>query len=452
LEAVHEYGIAMRRQFAGNMEAALQSFSRAAELDPSFARAWAGMAGTSGNLNRPQDAEKYAKLAMEHVDRMTERERYRIRGVYYMRTQNWQKCVEEYSELLKQYPADNIAQLNLAACFGGQHNMPRAMDEARRAVQIAPKDLMARINFSLFACYAGDFQTCEREGREVRRLNPSYEEGFLVLAYAQLGQGQLPQATETYQGLQKLGARGASLAASGLANLALYEGRYRQARQILEKSVTTDVAAKQRDQAAEDFAMLAYAELLQGDKQSALAAAEKALANSQIAKIRFLAARVFVETGETAKAQKLAASLGSELQAEPLAYAKLILGEAALKDHDTKQALQLLTEAKNLVDIWLVHFDLGLAYLDAGLFVEANSEFQRCLERRGEAMELFTDDMPTYTYVAPVYYYLGRTEEGLRSPGAANSYWKFVTIQEKGDGGPLFQDAKKRLAELTPNR
>jgi len=198
--------------------------------------------------------------------------------------------------------------------------------------------------------------------------------------------------------------------------------------------------------------MLAYAELLRGEKRVAIAAAEKALANSQSAKIRFLAARTFLEAGETAKGRELGAKLGSELQAEPQAYGKLILGDAALKDHDPKQALQLLTEAKNLVDTWIVHLDLGLAYLDAGLFVEADSEFQRCLERRGEAMELFTDDMPTYSYVAPVYYYLGRTEEGLGSSGAANSYWKLVSIQEKGDGGALFQDAKKRLAELTPNR
>jgi tetratricopeptide (TPR) repeat protein len=447
LEAEHEYGIAMRQQFAGNMEAALKSFSRAAELDPNFARAWAGMAGTSGNLNRMQDAEKYAKVAMEHVDRMTDRERFRIRGVYYMRTQNWQKCVEEYGELLKQYPADNIAQLNLAACYGGLHNMPRAMEEARRAVQLAPKDLMARVNFSLLACYAGDFQTCEREGREVQKLNPSYEEGYLVLAYSQLGQGQLPQATQTYQRLQKVGARGASLAASGLANLALYEGRYRQARQILEKSVTADVAAKQRDQAADDLAMLAYAKLLQGEKQPALTAAEKALANSQTAKIRFLVARAFLETGETAKAQKLAAALATELQAEPQAYAKLILAEAALTNHDPRQAVQLLTEAKNLVDIWLVHLDLGLAYLDAGLFVEADSEFQRCLERRGEAMELFTDDMPTYTYVAPVYYYQGRVREGLKSPGFAESYRTYLSIRGQAGEDPLLPEIRRRLGQ-----
>src|SRR5207248_4755536 len=96
LEAVHQYGIAMNQQFAGNFETALQSFSKAAELDPNFARAYAGQAAVAGNLGKCQDAEKYAKLAMAHVDRMTERERFRIRGQYYIRTENWPKCVEEY--------------------------------------------------------------------------------------------------------------------------------------------------------------------------------------------------------------------------------------------------------------------------------------------------------------------------------------------------------------------
>ena len=76
LEAVHQYSIAMEQQSAGKMEDALQSFSKAVELDPNFARAYAGMAAAAGNLGRTQNAEKYAKLAMEHVDRMTERERY----------------------------------------------------------------------------------------------------------------------------------------------------------------------------------------------------------------------------------------------------------------------------------------------------------------------------------------------------------------------------------------
>src|SRR5204863_1782680 len=127
---------------------------------------------------------------------------------------------------------------------------------------------------------------------------------------------------------------------------------------------------KQSDRAADHLAMLSYTEVLRADKPSALAFAEKALTNSQAAKIKFLAARSFVEAGDTAKAQELASALASELQEEPQAYAKLILGEAALKTHDPRKALQLFGEAKNLVDTWLIHFDLGRAYLETGLFVE----------------------------------------------------------------------------------
>jgi len=447
LEAVHQYGLAMDQQFAGKFGDALQSFSKAVELDPNFGRAYAGMAAAYGNLGQRQDSEKYIKLAMEHVDRMTERERYRIRGQYYFRTGNWQNCVAEYSEYLKQYPSDNVGQDLLAICFANLHNMPRAMEEAQRAVQIAPKDLMARMNFSLYACYSGDFQTCEREGREAQRLNPLLEECYLVLAYAQLGQDQLPQAAEVYQKLQKVSERGASLAAFGLANLALYDGRYRQALQILEKSAAADVAAKKTDRAADDFAMLANAELLRGDKQAALAAAEKALANSQSPKIRFLAARTFVEAGETAKAQKLAATLSSDLLADPQAYAKLIEGEAALKQQHPQQALQLLTEAKNLADSWIVHFDLGLVYLEAGAFAEADSEFDRCLKRRGEALEFFDDDMPTYSYLPEVYYYQGRVREGLKSTGFADSYRTYLSIRGQAGEDPLLPEIRRKLGQ-----
>jgi len=445
LEAVHQYGIAMNQQFAGNFEEALQSFAKAAQLDPNFARAYAGEAAVAGNLGQFQDAEKYAKLAMEHVGHMTERERYRIRGLYYSTTGSWKKCVEEYSELMKLYPADNIGQTNLAICYAGMHNMPKAMEEARRAVEIAPKQVTARMNLSLYACYSGDFQTCEQQAREVQKLSPMYAEGYLDLAYAQLGQGKLPEAIKTYQELQKVSPRGASLATFGLANLALYDGRYNEAVQILEKSVSADMAAKNFDGAADGFAMLSYAQLLLGRKQAAVAAADNALANSQSLKIKFLAARTFVETGETAKAQKLATSLGAELLADPQAYSKLIMGEAALKGHDPQQALQLLTEAKNLADMWLVHLDLGLVYLEAGAFAEADSEFDTCIKRRGETLELFDDGVPTYSYVPLVYYYQGRVREGLKSPSFTDSYRTYLGIRGKAEADPLVPEIRRRL-------
>lgn len=448
LEAVHQYGLAMEQQFAGKLEDALQSFSKAVEMDPNFARAYAGMAATYGNLGQRQDSEKYIKLAMEHVDRMTERERYRIRGQYYFRTGNWQNCVAEYGDYLKEYPSDNVGQDILAICFANLHNMPRAVEEAQRAVQIAPKDLMARMNLSLYACYSGDFQTCDREAREAQKLNPLLEECYLVLAYAQLGQDKLPQATEIYQNLQQVSERGAFLAASGLANLALYAGRYREALQILEKSAAADLIAKKRDRAADHFAMLSYAELQRGEKQAAVAAAEKALANSQSAKISFLAARTFAAAGETAKARNLAGTLGSEVRTERQAYAKLIEGEAAMQEKDLPKAIQAFIEANKLYESWIGWFDLGRAYLESGNFVEADSEFDRCLKRRGEALEFFDDGMPTYTYLPAVYYYQGRVLEGLKSPGFADSYRRYLSIRGQANEDSLLPEIRKRLDEI----
>jgi tetratricopeptide (TPR) repeat protein/predicted Ser/Thr protein kinase len=330
LEAVHQYGIAMEQQIAGKDEDALRSFSKAVELDPNFARAYAGMAAMLQNMGQVQDAEKYAKLAMEHVDRMTDRERYRVRGVYYMGTDNWEKCVEEYGELVNRYPADNIGYVNLASCYAEMRNFPKALEAVRQAAEIAPHGEVQRVSLSFYSSYSGDFQNGERMARDLLQRNPSYD-GYLALAEAQLGRGELSQAVETYHKLEGLSAIGASTAASGLADLDSYEGRFADAVQTLEQAVAADLAAKRPDNAANKFAAVAHLQLLLGQKQAALTAAEKALANSQSVQVRFLAGQTLVEAGEVAKGQKLAAALATAMNAEPQAYAKIIEGDSALR-------------------------------------------------------------------------------------------------------------------------
>ena len=238
------------------------------------------------------------------------------------------------------------------------------------------------------------------------------------------------------------------MATAGQADLAEYTGHFADAARLLEKGAAADLEAKRPDSAADKFAKVAHIQLLRGQKGAAVAAADKALAQSQSVQVRFLAGRVFAEAGEIAKAQKLAASLGSELQAEPQAYAKIIEGQSTLKQGDSRQAIKAFTDANKLLDTWIGRFELARAYLDAGLFVEADSELDRCIKRRGETLELFMDNVPTYGYFPLVYYYQGRVRDGLKSSAAANSYWKFVSIEEKGDANPLLQDAQKRLAEL----
>jgi tetratricopeptide (TPR) repeat protein/tRNA A-37 threonylcarbamoyl transferase component Bud32 len=446
LEAVHQYGVGRQHEAVGEFEEALQCYSKAVQLDPNFARAYGGLAIISANLGRVQDAKNNAKLAMEHVDRMTERERYRVRGSYYFTIGDWQKCTEDYSELVARYPADNIGHLNLAGCYVALRDMPKAVDEARRAVEIVPHASLQRLTRSFYSSYAGDFQAGEQEAQAAIGLGPS-PTAYFALAEAQLGLGQMSQAAETYRRIQKLDARGASLAASGLADLAVYDGRFADAARILEQGAAADLAAKNPDNAADKFVALSQVQLLRGQREAAIAAADKALANSQSVPVKFLAGRIFVETGDTVKARKMATSLSSELLTEPQSYGKIIEGMIAEKDGDNRLAIADLTDANKLLDTWISRYELGRAYLSAGLFVEADSEFDRCIKRRGEALELLINNVPTIGYFPPVYYYQGRVREGLKSPGFAEPYRVYLSIRGKSNEDPLLADIRRRIGQ-----
>jgi len=445
LEVVRHYAAAAEASTNNKFDEAFKSFSKTVELDPKFGAGYVGMAAMSRNMGKPQDAEKYIKEALRYLDGMTERERYNARGSLYIGTGDYQQCVKEFGDLLARYAADIYARNRLALCSTRLRDMRSAVDEMREVVKVVSKRAIFRVNLGLYESYGGNFQTGEREARTAQELGSPL--GLLPLAFAQLGQGQLSQARETYQALGEagsLGTLGASFAASGLGDLAIYEGRFSDAVRVLGEGAAADLTSKNADRAAAKFASLAYAHLLRGQKGAAASAAEKALLNSQSVKIRFLAARVLVEADQPDKAKPLIAGLASEIQAEPQAHAKIVEADVFLKDGDPRQAIKLLTEANALLDTWIGHFDLGRAYLAAGLFAQADSEFDRCIKRRGEALSLFIDEEPTYGYLPPVYYYQGRAREGLKTEGFSESYREYLNIRSQSKEDPLLPDVRRR--------
>jgi tetratricopeptide (TPR) repeat protein len=443
LDVVRHYAAGTEALSRGKFDDALRSFTESTNLDKEFGMGYQGMALASRNLGRQADAERYINEALKHLDRMTERERYRARGFFYRITLDWGKCVQEYGALISKYSADVAAHNQRALCSTHLRQMNMARDEMRQLVEIVPKGAIFRINLGIYASYVGDFQMGEQEARKALEFGSPW--GWQALALAQTGLGQLTQAAESYRHLGEAPEAGPSYAASGLGDLATYEGRYEEAVKILQSAAAADLASKDTDRAAARFAALAYAQLSRKQHAAAVAAAEKALENSKSAQIRFLAARIMVESGQTAKALPIAESLVAELQAEPQAYGKIIQGEAALKKGDTRPAIKLFTEANTLLDTWMGRFDLGRAYLAEGMFIQADSEFDRCISRRGEALSLFLDEEPTYAYFPAVYYYQGRVREGMKSAGYAESYRNYLSIREKAGEDPLLSEIRRRL-------
>jgi serine/threonine protein kinase/tetratricopeptide (TPR) repeat protein len=418
-------------------------YTKAIDLDPKFGIGYQGLAALARNQNRTDEAQKYVTEALRYLDGMTERERYATRGLYYTLSGDYQQCVTEFTDLVNKYPVDVLAHNNLALCLTYVRNVTKALDEMKRAVELVPRRALFRINLALYANYAGDFATASGQEEILRELGrPQW--ALFNRALAQLGQGGLDEAASTYEELGKTDALGTSWMSSGLADLALQEGRFSDAVPILERGAAADLNARNHEKAAQKFAALAHAHLLRQQKAAAITAADKALATDNVVKIRFLAGRIFADAGDLKRAEAVIAQLAAEIYAEPQAYAKILQGLLARNRGEARQAVKLLLEANALLDTWIGRFDLGRAYLEAGMLPQADSEFDRCIQRRGEALALFLDEEPTYAFFPPVYYYRGRVREAMNTAGFSESYRAYLNIRGKSTEDPLVPDVRRR--------
>ncbi len=450
LEVVKDYAAAMESLSNNQFDAAKASLTKAVELDPNFGIGFLALAGVARNQGKADEAMNYVNQALSHLDGMTERERYTARGTFYRMTSDYQQCVKEHTELITRYAADVVGHNQLALCLSQLRDLTRARDEMQAVVTLLPERAVFRDNLALYSNYAGDFATGEREARTVQqkiaeRQQPPDAFAGLALAFAQLAQGQTADAKATYTALATAPGNGATFSASGLIDLAVYEGRFNDAVKLADQGAAANLAEKRAGLAAAKYAEQAYAHLLHGRKDAAVASAAKALATAASVKIRFLVGRIFVDAGQVDRAKPLMTALEAELQPEPQSYGKILEGMIASSAKDPRSAIKLMTDAGGLLDTWIAHFELGRAYLASGQLLQADSEFDRCLKRRGEALALFLDEEPTYGYFPIVYYYQGLVKEGLKSASFAEPFRTYLSLRGNAGEDPLIADIRRRL-------
>jgi eukaryotic-like serine/threonine-protein kinase len=116
LEVLRHYATAREASSNNKFDDARRSYSKAVEMDPNFGIGYQGLAVMSLNMGNVQDAEKYVKEALRHLDGMTERERYNTRGLFYRLTNDYTQCVKEFNDMVARYDGDVLAHNNLALC------------------------------------------------------------------------------------------------------------------------------------------------------------------------------------------------------------------------------------------------------------------------------------------------------------------------------------------------
>lgn len=451
LEAVKDYTQAQNLAAQTKYEESLAFYESAVNEDPNFGRAYSGWALSLFILGREEEAEVLWEQALSKMDTMTDRERYRTLGLYYLAiTGNYQKGIESYKALVDKYPADSAGYNNLAVAYFSVLDFPAALEAGRKALTVYPSNAIMLSNYALYAMYAGDFATGATQARELLKKDSSAFMAWLPIAVERLAESDLPGAIQAYTDMAKVSARSSSLANLGLADAAIYSGEFADAKTLLESGIESDQPANNKRLISTKYMMLADALRELGDTEAAREAIQTGLSIAGGIGREVPAALLWIELGDHDAAQELQAGLAKQLQADPRAYAALIQGVIATREGRYVEAIDALRAGINLANHWLLHYYMGRAYFEAGSFAEALDEFELCLKRRGEASSLFLDDQPTWRYMAPVYYWRGRAQEQLGMRGAANeSLETFVSLRP--NGGALAEDAQSRLPGASPD-
>jgi tetratricopeptide (TPR) repeat protein len=445
LEAAKAYSQAQELALAGNHEEALAFYASAVEQDPNFGRALSGWALSLFNLGRTAEATELWEQALSKMDTMTERERLRTLGLYYMVVSgNYEKAKESYQSLVDKFPADGPGHNNLAIAHFATLDFAAALEEGQRVLEIYPNRALFRSNFALYAMYAGDFDTAEVEAQKTLEQDSERYVAWLPVAMAALSRGEHEAAREAYTMMAEVGQRGRSVASLGVADIEMYLGNFEAAIDILNEGIDYDEEVGNQRSQATKLVALAEAHASEGNAAEARIALEQALAVSAGLARRVPAALTYLELGDTSEVGALADLMGEALQSQSRAYSLLIEAKLLLATETSIDALDKIRDSLALADLWLIRFHLGQAYLRAGYSAEALDEFTNCENRRGEATALFLDDLPTWRYTAPLPYWKGRAQEDLGMTAAAQeSYGAFLAIRPEGD--PLADDARGRV-------
>src|SRR6185436_1382022 len=151
LEALKSYAQAQDLRSGGNWEEAIRYYKAALQIDPNLGRAYAGIAAAYSNLGQTAEARKNYDLALEHIDRMTEREKYRTRIGYYLFMRTTDKAIEEAKALVAEFPGDTAGYGVLALGYFQNRNFTEALVQGRKFVLMYPNNITALNNVALFA-------------------------------------------------------------------------------------------------------------------------------------------------------------------------------------------------------------------------------------------------------------------------------------------------------------
>jgi eukaryotic-like serine/threonine-protein kinase len=450
LEALKEYTAGETAHLLQNDVAAIPHLTRATELDPNFALAYATLGVANGNNSESKAAEENLKRAFALKERATEPERFYIQAHYYGEvTGEIDHEIASYEAWRRVYPRDSIPLDNLALDYFATGEFEKALAAGKEALQLSDTDTFAYQRIAISYANLNRFDEARSVAEEALSKRADSRPLHLLLfdlAFLKRDQAaidkELSEGKETEHEaflLAKKTAAEMALGKVGLAQNSLREAETSALRNGMKEFATVITA-----QAGKRVA--AY-----GDCSSAKTQTAASLARIPDGENRRFAALALAQCGDGA-AKKL---IEAEAKARPQdsvvqgVFVPLIDALNSLQKGDGSAAVAILEPARRYeratmppnAPYWIL-YTRGKAHLLLKEPDKAVAEFQKILDFRGRDA---TSELIPMAQLHLARAYAMQND----SAKARTAYQDFLAMWKDADPDiPILKEAKSEYAKL----
>jgi tetratricopeptide (TPR) repeat protein len=393
LDALKSFAEGSRLWRRGAYKEAVGLYESAVAHDPDFAMAHAalGSAYYGFIFNKPMLGKEHYEKALRSEERVTDRERLYIRATYARDLGHVEEATEDYNVYLSIYPDDAVARFSFATMLMLNQRLETAVEEFKEVIRTAPSYAAAYVNL------ATSYQQLDRSEEALPYYAKAFEleRSFLTAAtvnheyaFTLAAAGDPSRAKEVLQ----LVIAKPDLRSSGLrsmALLALYEGRYADAKEHLQESILLSEARNDFLRVARGCVFMSI--LLDGENDSVgrLRALDKAVRN--VEEVRepqiWLAARIgagYARTGAPEKAERILHRIQPTIDqqsSQQRSFLHLLEGELALANGNPRRAVELLLLADREAGTVETLATLAFAYDRSGNRTRAIESYEKLISK-----------------------------------------------------------------------
>jgi tetratricopeptide (TPR) repeat protein len=387
LEALKVFSSGVEHQLKGNYLEAIPLFKRATEMDPNFARAYAGMSSMYFNSRQFELAAEASRKAYELRDRVGENERLYITQVYY---DNVTGELEKYLETLelwkRTYPREGAPHNNLAVKYNDLGQFDKAADEAREAIRLNPNSasghsllaaaLLGLNRFDEAKQIIGQAQSQKLETTAMRRT-------LYRIAFVQGDAAAMKQQIDWLNGKPD-----EYLAQGWQSETAAFSGQLQRSQQFSNSAFESAERRNLKDVARRIAVASAVRDALFGDCSRVKQETAKALDLTRREPTMANAASALATCGEFTDAQSIIAEMARVSPTDTVLnkiLIPLVQARIELQRNNPAQAIQLLETTRPYEghSLFQIAYLRGQSYLNQQKGAEAAAEFQKILDHRG---------------------------------------------------------------------